>query len=161
VHIQPQYLAAIKVALANDSNYTPAADDPYYFGKEIGRQARLVLIADKLGEKELRDGMLDKLEEWLTPWMVGQNKDHFVYDRSWGGLCSLNGLKGVFWMTDFGNGWYNDHVRTEGESWWWLARLNLRVYGLLRSTSTTDTSCTPSRLWASTGRRSSRCTRRR
>ncbi|ETL95142.1 hypothetical protein F441_07307 [Phytophthora nicotianae CJ01A1] len=109
VQIQPQYLEAIKVALANDSNYTPEADDPYYFGKEIGRQARLVLIADKLDEKELRDDMLDKLEEWLTPWMLGQNSDHFVYDRSWGGLCSLNGLKGVFWMTDFGNGWYNDH----------------------------------------------------
>ncbi|POM62364.1 Endo-1,3(4)-beta-glucanase [Phytophthora palmivora] len=109
VQIQPQYLEAIRVALANDSNYTPEADDPYYFGKEIGRQARLVLIADKLGENELRDDMLDKLEEWLTPWMLGQNSDHFVYDRSWGGLCSLNGLKGVFWMTDFGNGWYNDH----------------------------------------------------
>ncbi|POM79953.1 Endo-1,3(4)-beta-glucanase [Phytophthora palmivora] len=112
VQIQPQYLEAIRVALANDSNYTPEADDPYYFGKEIGRQARLVLIADKLGENEFRDDMLDKLEEWLTPWMLGQNSDHFVYDRSWGGLCSLNGLKGVFWMTDFGNGWYNDHVRT-------------------------------------------------
>ncbi|KAL3665140.1 hypothetical protein V7S43_009772 [Phytophthora oleae] len=109
VQIQPQYLEAIKVALANDSNYTPEADDPYYFGKEIGRQARLVLIADKLDEKELRDNILDKLEGWLTPWMLGQNSDHFVYDRSWGGLCSLNGLKGVFWMTDFGNGWYNDH----------------------------------------------------
>uniref|UniRef100_H3H0L4 glucan endo-1,3-beta-D-glucosidase n=1 Tax=Phytophthora ramorum TaxID=164328 RepID=H3H0L4_PHYRM len=109
VQIQPKYLEAIKVALANDSNYTPEADDPYYFGKEIARQARLVLIADKLGEKEPRDEILDNLEEWLTPWMLGQNGDHFVYDRSWGGLCSLNGLKGVFWMTDFGNGWYNDH----------------------------------------------------
>ncbi|CAI5744766.1 unnamed protein product [Peronospora destructor] len=109
VQIQPQYVEAIKVALLNDSNYTPEADDPYYFGKEVGRQARLVLIADKLGEKKLRDFILDKLEEWLTPWMLGQNSDHFVYDRTWGGLCSLNGLKGVFWMTDFGNGWYNDH----------------------------------------------------
>lgn len=71
----------------------------------------MVLIADKLDEKGIRDEILDKLEEWLTPWMLGQNGDHFVYDRSWGGLCSLNGLKGVFWMTDFGNGWYNDHVR--------------------------------------------------
>ncbi|CAI5718704.1 unnamed protein product [Hyaloperonospora brassicae] len=109
VQIQPQYVEAIKVALANDSNVTPRADDPYFFGKEIGSQARLVLIADKLNEKDLRDDILNKLEEWLTPWMLGQNSDHFVYDRSWGGLCSRNGLKGVFWMTDFGNGWYNDH----------------------------------------------------
>uniref|UniRef100_M4B7Z8 glucan endo-1,3-beta-D-glucosidase n=1 Tax=Hyaloperonospora arabidopsidis (strain Emoy2) TaxID=559515 RepID=M4B7Z8_HYAAE len=107
--IQPQYVEAIKVALANDSNFAPGANDPYFFGKEIGRQARLVLIAEQLSEKDLRDDILDRLEEWLTPWMLGQNSDHFVYDRSWGGLCSRNGLKGVFWMTDFGNGWYNDH----------------------------------------------------
>ncbi|RLN93899.1 hypothetical protein BBJ28_00014097 [Nothophytophthora sp. Chile5] len=125
VVVQPEYVDAIKVALANDSDYTPEAKDPYYFGKEIGRQARLVLIADKLGEEKLRDEILDKMEEWLTPWMLGQNGDHFVYDRSWGGLCSLNGLKGVFWMTDFGNGctffpftrhfsWFDGHSFASG-----------------------------------------------
>ncbi|TDH74096.1 hypothetical protein CCR75_002590 [Bremia lactucae] len=109
VAIQPQYRDAIKLALANDSLYKPEANDPYYFGKEISRQARLVLIADELQEIKLRDDMLDSLVEWVTPWMLGQNSDYFVYDRSWGGLCSQNGLKGVFYMTDFGNGWYNDH----------------------------------------------------
>ncbi|CEG47048.1 endo--beta [Plasmopara halstedii] len=109
VSISPQQIEAIKFSLANDSNYTPEADDPYFFGKEIARQARLVLIADQLDEHKLRDNILNRLEKWVTPWMLGQNSDHFVYDRSWGGLCSLNGLKGVFWMTDFGNGWYNDH----------------------------------------------------
>lgn len=105
-----QYLDAIKASLANDSNYTPSAQDPYYFGKEVGRQARLVLIADTVGDVKVRDTILKNLEEWLTPWLVGSNDNHFVYDDVWGGLCSKNGLKGVFWMTDFGNGWYNDHV---------------------------------------------------
>uniref|UniRef100_K3WW36 glucan endo-1,3-beta-D-glucosidase n=1 Tax=Globisporangium ultimum (strain ATCC 200006 / CBS 805.95 / DAOM BR144) TaxID=431595 RepID=K3WW36_GLOUD len=106
---KPEYLEAIKVSLANDSNYTPIAQDPYFFGKEVGRQARLALIADTVGNETLRDTLLDSLEEWLTPWLVGSNDNHFVYDDTWGGLCSKNGLKGVFWMTDFGNGWYNDH----------------------------------------------------
>lgn len=109
VQIAPQYTEAIKIALANDSKYTPEADDPYYFGKEIARQARLALIADQLDEQKLRDAILNELVERVTPWMLGQNSDHFVYDSTWGGLCSLNGLKGVYWMTDFGNGWYNDH----------------------------------------------------
>ncbi|TMW59254.1 hypothetical protein Poli38472_004323 [Pythium oligandrum] len=99
----------IKNSLVLDANYTPVAQDPYFFGKEIGRQARLVLIADTLGEDKIRDELLNKLEEWIQPWLVGENEDPFVYDYAWGGLCSENGLSGIFWMTDFGNGWYNDH----------------------------------------------------
>lgn len=105
----------IAAALALDSNYTPVAQDPYYFGKEIARQVRLALIADKLGDHDARDALISQVESWVTPWLLGANGDHFVYERSWGGLCSLNGLKGVFWMTDFGNGWYNDHV----SRWLW------------------------------------------
>lgn len=107
---KPEYLAAIQFSLKNDSNYTPEAEDPYFFGKEVGRQARLALIADAVGELEMRDELVSDLEKWLTPWLVGSNGNHFVYDSVWGGLCSKSGLKGVFWMTDFGNGWYNDHV---------------------------------------------------
>lgn len=108
--LAPEFVDTIAASLKLDTNYTPEAQDPYYFGKEIGRQARLALIADQIGEDDVRDEILGKLQEWVTPWMLGQNSDYFVYDRSWGGLCSVNGLKGVFWMTDFGNGWYNDHV---------------------------------------------------
>lgn len=107
---KPEYLAAIQFSLKNDSNYTPEAEDPYFFGKEVARQARLALIADTVGEIETRDALLDDLDKWLTPWLMGSNGNHFVYDSVWGGLCSKNGLKGIFWMTDFGNGWYNDHV---------------------------------------------------
>ncbi|RHY31233.1 hypothetical protein DYB32_005188 [Aphanomyces invadans] len=95
------------VALKNDSNYTPHALDPYFFGKEVARQARLVLIADELNQGTTK--LLDQLEDLLLPWFVGKNIDYFVYDTVWGGVCSVKGLRGVFWMTDFGNGWYNDH----------------------------------------------------
>ncbi|DAZ92627.1 TPA: hypothetical protein N0F65_012060 [Lagenidium giganteum] len=107
--VKPEHVAAIKDALVLDANYTPEALDPYYFGKELARQARLVLIADTIGEKKIRDTILKAMERWVRPWLIGENEDHFNYDQSWGGLCSRNGLKGVFWMTDFGNGWYNDH----------------------------------------------------
>ncbi|KAF0683624.1 Aste57867_24330 [Aphanomyces stellatus] len=100
-------LEPLLVALKNDSNYTPVALDPYFFGKEVARQARLVLIADELNQGVT--SLLDQLEEWLLPWFVGANFDYFVYDTVWGGLCSVKGLRGVYWMTDFGNGWYNDH----------------------------------------------------
>lgn len=133
----------IAAALVLDSNYTPEAQDPYYFGKEIARQVRLALIADKLGDVTARDSLIDQVEEWVTPWLVGGNGDHFVYERSWGGLCSLNGLKGVFWMTDFGNGWYNDHVRLPSLAAHKLCTevlTNCCVDGC--STSTTATSCT-------------------
>lgn len=113
--VSPAYVAAIKTSLANDSNYTPEAQDPYFFGKEVGRQARLALIADSIGDVAARDALVSDLERWLTPWLVGSNDNHFVYDTVWGGLCSKNGLKGVFWMTDFGNGWYNDHVSIRGQ----------------------------------------------
>jgi endoglucanase Acf2 len=109
---KPKVVDAIVTAVRNDSTYEPEAQDPYYFGKEIARQARLVLISDLLeSDNKTREALLDKLEDWVGPWLVGTNDDQFVYDQDWGGLCSLNGLKGVFWMTDFGNGWYNDHVR--------------------------------------------------
>ncbi|GLE03472.1 hypothetical protein PINS_up012374 [Pythium insidiosum] len=107
--LAPEQAAAIRIALQNDSTYKPEAEDPYFFGKEIARQARLVLIADALDEHDVRERVLDRLQKWTEPWLVGENEDPFVYDESWGGLCSRNGLAGVFWMTDFGNGWYNDH----------------------------------------------------
>jgi endo-1,3(4)-beta-glucanase len=111
-NVPDQYVAPIKEALLKDANFTPQALDPYFFGKEISRQARLVLIADQLKLEETRDHLLNHMEKWIEPWMIGQNMDPFVYDKKWGGICSKNGLAGVFWMTDFGNGWYNDHVST-------------------------------------------------
>lgn len=107
--IDPAHANVIKSHLKEDLNFTPSAEDPYFFGKEVARQARLVLIADRLNDFESRDFLLDEIEKWVYPWLVGKNSDYFVYDPIWGGICSVNGLKGVFWMTDFGNGWYNDH----------------------------------------------------
>ncbi|OQR87374.1 endo-1,3(4)-beta-glucanase [Achlya hypogyna] len=107
--IDPRRVHDISAALDKDAAYRPSAADPYFFGKEVARQARLILIADQVHNLSVRDSLVAKVEGWLTRWLTLQNSDFFVYDTVWGGVCSNTGLKGVFYMTDFGNGWYNDH----------------------------------------------------
>eukprot|EP00457_Paulinella_chromatophora_P003855 gb/GEZN01003863.1/.p1 GENE.gb/GEZN01003863.1/~~gb/GEZN01003863.1/.p1 ORF type:complete len:582 (+),score=79.46 gb/GEZN01003863.1/:200-1747(+) len=102
-------LQTIRGFLVKDANFTPKSSDPYFFGKEAARQARLLQIADELGEPQLRDDILDGLITALEPWMTGKNSDPFVYDTYWGGICSKIGLLGMFEMRDFGNGWFSDH----------------------------------------------------
>ncbi|OQR90166.1 endo-1,3(4)-beta-glucanase [Thraustotheca clavata] len=107
--IDPSKRKDIANSLVRDASYVPGAKDPYFFGKEIARQARLALIANKLGNFAVRDSLVAKLQGWLLPWLTGKNGDFFVYDTVWGGVCSSIGIQGMFYMTDFGNGWYNDH----------------------------------------------------
>ncbi|KDO20314.1 hypothetical protein SPRG_14449 [Saprolegnia parasitica CBS 223.65] len=107
--IDPKRVHEISSALEKDASYRPSASDPYFFGKELARQARLVLIADQVHNWAVRDSLLAKIEGWLTRWLTLQNHDFFVYDTVWGGVCSSVGIQGMFYMTDFGNGWYNDH----------------------------------------------------
>ena len=117
-------IPALTAALAQDVSFSPSKTDPYFFGKEVSRQARLVLLSDALNATSTRDAILTQLEIWMEPWLLGSNNDPFVYDTVWGGLCSKKGLNGVFWMTDFGNGWYSDHVRNIN----YFLFLNLFIY---------------------------------
>ena len=43
----------------------------------------------------------------LRPWIEGTNKDKIVFDKTYGGLVTSEGLEDK--NADFGNGWYNDH----------------------------------------------------
>ena len=81
--------------------------DPYGFGKAVARVARLALIAEELGQEDQEKAALEAVEEALGPWFEGTNDDALVYDKTWGGIISSDGIKGA--MADFGNGWYNDH----------------------------------------------------
>merc|ERR550519_567174 len=69
--------------------------------------ARLALIAEELGEEELAMEARDRVRPWIEGWLGGSNGDRLVYDRTWGGLVSLNGLNDQ--NADFGKGMYNDH----------------------------------------------------
>jgi endo-1,3(4)-beta-glucanase len=83
------------------------ASDPYGFGKQIGRMARLALIADEFGIPTVRSQAIQNLENSLTPWLAGSNPNALLYDKTWGGLVPTHGLESF--TNEFGSGWYSDH----------------------------------------------------
>ena len=103
-----QQLDAIATQLMIDvKSVIPTAIDPYSFGKELSRMARLAQIADNLGIPEARQQALTALESALTPWLQGLNPDALLYDRVYGGVVSTNGITDPY--GDYGSGWYADH----------------------------------------------------
>ncbi|NUQ76940.1 MAG: hypothetical protein HUU21_25685 [Polyangiaceae bacterium] len=98
---------AVKAALMADASEVPVATDPYFFGKQIAKLGRLVLIADELGEAATAAALREQMRNSLNPWLDGTNGNPLKYDPVWGGICSANGLASQ--AADFGNGYYNDH----------------------------------------------------
>jgi endo-1,3(4)-beta-glucanase len=93
-----------KNLITDVKNGLPDAVDPYTFGKQIGRMAQLALIADNLGIADVRQQAISNLQQSLTPWITGMNADTLVYDKTYGGMVTVNGLADA--MADFGSGWY-------------------------------------------------------
>jgi endo-1,3(4)-beta-glucanase len=85
----------------------PTSVDPYTFGKELARMARLALIADNLGIADARQIALGTIEAAILPWLQDTNADALLYDKTYGGVISTNGLADP--MADYGSGWYSDH----------------------------------------------------
>jgi len=83
------------------------AMDPYGCGKELGKTARLALIADEFGLTDTVTALVIALEQKIVRWLDNQNRDYLVYDTTWGGVVTFQGLQSS--SADFGNGWYNDH----------------------------------------------------
>jgi len=112
---KPEWREAIAKALRADAagpagNITDEVKDPYGFGKEISRMARLVLVADELGGSEftaLAKSLRTKMKGFLKPWFAGSNADPLQFDTVWGGMVPAQGIKDF--NADFGAGAYNDH----------------------------------------------------
>ena len=99
---------AVRAALASDiTNTACCSDDPYFGGKQMAVFARLSLIADELGEAALAEQARDRVRPVMEGWLGGTNGDYLVYDQTWGGVLTLNGVNDE--QADFGNGMYNDH----------------------------------------------------
>jgi len=92
---------------AEDVMRTMIAPDPYGFGKQIGKAARLALIAEEFGQIDLSQEIASAMEGGIARWLKDSNQDYLVYDETWGGVVSSNGIQDS--AADFGNGWYNDH----------------------------------------------------
>ena len=101
-------LDAIAASLQIEVNSSlPTAVDPYNFGKQIARLARLAFIADYLGIPDSLAVAISNLETSLTPWLTGTNLDPLLYDQTYGGIVTTDGILND--NADYGNGWYNDH----------------------------------------------------
>lgn len=100
-------LAAVQAALTADKTFVPAVNDPYFGGKQLGKAARLILIADQVGDTNARDTLLANLKSVINLYLNGSLGTALRYDTVWGGIVSVAGLTNQ--DADFGNGRYNDH----------------------------------------------------
>ena len=79
------YLAQLDDAT---KNLNPAAD-AYWEGKNLHPLGMGVLMADQLGDTELRDEFLARIKKILINWFTYDGKDdisYFIYDNNWGTL---------------------------------------------------------------------------
>ncbi|KAE8909736.1 hypothetical protein PF003_g5835 [Phytophthora fragariae] len=90
-----------------DAYPPPLSPDSYNFGKQVSRDARLLLIADKFDQEEVKQKLLTKVEMDIVDWLEATNANHFVYDQTFGGVITNDGWHDK--EADYGNGYYNDH----------------------------------------------------
>jgi len=105
--IDPAHHDAIVAALEADKGIQLDAGDSYNFGKQVGRAAELLLIAEALGQTATADQLRQAIEGPLEDWLDGKGPDAFRYDQTYGGIVTSKGIGNS--GADFGNGWYNDH----------------------------------------------------
>ncbi|KDO28959.1 hypothetical protein SPRG_20067 [Saprolegnia parasitica CBS 223.65] len=101
-------VAAIKAALQSDIALYPTFTlDAYNFGKQIAREARLVLMAERFNDSSTVAIGLAKMKRELAKWWDPASTNCFYYDTTYGGLVTKAGLADR--DAEFGAGYYNDH----------------------------------------------------
>jgi len=106
--VDPAHKADIIAALNNEKGANPnAGGDSYSFGKQVGRAAELLVIAEALGETASADQLRGAIKSGLEQWFEGKNSDALRYDETYGGVVTSKGAGNP--ASDYGNGWYNDH----------------------------------------------------
>ncbi len=105
--VDPTRKAAVVAALNDEKGAQPNAGDSYTFGKQVGRAAELLLIAEALDEKASADQLRGAIESSLGTWLDGKGMDALRYDETYGGVVTSKGIGAS--GNDYGNGWYNDH----------------------------------------------------
>ncbi|OLY78338.1 Endo-1,3(4)-beta-glucanase 2 [Smittium mucronatum] len=87
--------------------HDPQSKNLYFKGKQLARLARLVLIAEQLGQTVRKNQIISEMKIYFDKFFGYQTANPLYYDHTWGGLCSKDGLENS--EADFGNGIYNDH----------------------------------------------------
>ena len=106
--IPPTYLPAIAAQLKKDAAFVNnSTSDTYFAGKGLAKMARLLLIADEIGDSDLVTLLQKNLKASLTLWLTSSSL--FAYDKTWGGIVFAPALGDI--GADFGFSFsYNDHV---------------------------------------------------
>lgn len=110
-------------------NLNPAAD-AYWEGKNLHPLGMGVLMADQIGETELRDTFLARIKKILVNWFTYDGKDdisYFIYNQNWGtmyyeqsefgantAICDHHFTYGYFMfaatvLATYDNQFYNDY----------------------------------------------------
>ncbi|MGK5447598.1 glycosyl hydrolase [Streptomyces radiopugnans] len=69
--------------VANAADPFEGATDTYWTGKQLGKLAQLVPIADQIGETGVRDKLLGLIKGRLQEWFTPGGASEFSYDRDW------------------------------------------------------------------------------
>jgi len=93
--------------LAKDVAPLGFAPEPYSFGKQVSRLARLSLIAEELGLPDLANKSDRLIRDGFARWQGTGGPNTLVFDETWYGIVSEQGLRSA--SSDFGAGYYNDH----------------------------------------------------
>ncbi len=80
--------AGLRARLQSSANKVASftKSDTYWNGKELGKVAELVQIAEQLGETALRDKLLGQLKRRLEDWFDGEAQHFFYYHAPWNTL---------------------------------------------------------------------------
>ncbi len=62
--------------------------DTYFGGKDLGRLAAVIPIAEELGETQARDAMLDKIRHRLDDYFDGEEPFMLAYNSTWNALLA-------------------------------------------------------------------------
>ncbi|CAL5369709.1 unnamed protein product [Camellia sinensis] len=106
----PEIVAALikDVEALNPATTSTTTTSSYFYGKQITRAARLVLIAEEVGCFDAIPGIRKFLKDTIEPWLDGTfSTNGFLYDGKWGGIVTKQGSLDS--GADFEFGIYNDH----------------------------------------------------
>jgi endo-1,3(4)-beta-glucanase len=98
----------IAAQLKKDASFiNNSTSDTYFAGKGLAKMARLLLIADQLGDTASVTLITTNLRASLTMWFTQNGL--LAYDKTWGGVIFAPSLGDI--GSDFGFSYsYNDHV---------------------------------------------------
>ncbi|HEX5566342.1 MAG TPA: glycosyl hydrolase, partial [Streptomyces sp.] len=69
--------------VADSADPFAGVTDTYWTGKQLGKLAQLVPVADQIGETAVRDKLLGLIKGRLQEWFTVGGASEFSYDRDW------------------------------------------------------------------------------